>query len=137
MYIFEISDIMFFVNCMKIPTSSFSINSYVSFSQSFTRYIQLNHNISFINKGCHFYFNRICRLWNSLPIIDTSLSTDTIKRRIRNYLWNHFIVNFSSTDPHKFHYLCLCGSCVNNQLAMNFDHALVAFNLFFNINNLL
>ena len=123
MYIFEISDIMFFVNSIKNPTSSFNINSYVSFSQSVTRSnsVKLNHNISFTNKERHFYFNRICRLWNSLPIINTSLSTDTIKRHIKNYLWNHFIVNFSSDDPHKFHYLCPCGSCVNNQPAMNFN----------------
>jgi len=76
--------------------------------------VKLNHCISFTNKECRFYFNHI---W--ILIIDTSLSTDTIKRHIKNYLWNHFTGNFSSTDPHKVHYFCPSGSCVNNQPAMN------------------
>jgi len=124
MYIFEISDIMFFINCLKNPTPSFDVNSYVSFSQSTTRSnsVKLHHNISFTNRERHFYFNRICRLWNSLPIIDVNLPVDTIKRRVKNYLWNHFITHFNSDDPHKFHYLCPCGSCVNSQHVMNFDH---------------
>lgn len=124
MYIFEISDILFFVNSLKKPTTSFNINLHVSFSQSVTRSgsVKLNHNVSFTNKERHFYFNRICRLWNSLPIIDTSLPVETIKSHIKRYLWNHFTANFSSNDPHKLHYLCPCGSCVNNQPAMNFDY---------------
>ena len=123
MYIFEISDIIFFVNSLKHPTPSFNINLYISFSHSTTRsnLVKLHHNISFTNKERHFYFNRICRLWNSLPIIDISLPIETIKRRIKSFLWNHFITNFNSTDPHKYHYLCPCGNCVSNHLVMNFD----------------
>ena len=37
MYIFEISDIIFFVNSLKHPTPSFNINLYISFSHSTTR----------------------------------------------------------------------------------------------------
>ena len=124
MYIFELSDMLFFVNSLKNPTSSFNINFYVSISQSITRSrsAKLNHNISFTNKECHFYFNRICLLWNSLPIIDTSLLVETIKRRIKHYLWNHFTVDFSSANPHKLHNLFPCGSCINDHPAMNFDH---------------
>ena len=55
MYILEISDIMFFINSIKNPTSSFNINSYVSFSNSGTRSsaLKLRHNTSFTNKQCH------------------------------------------------------------------------------------
>ena len=55
------------------------------------------------NQERHFYFNWICRLWNSLQIIDTSLPVETTKWR---YLWNHFTADFISTNPHKLHYLC-------------------------------
>ena len=81
MYIFEISDIIFFVNSLKHPTPSFNINLYISFSHSTTRSnsVKLHHNISFTNKERHFYFNRICHLWNSLPIIDISLPIEPSK----------------------------------------------------------
>ena len=123
MYILEISDIMFFINSIKSPTSSFNINSYVSFSKCGTRSsaLKLRHNTSFTNRQCHFYFNRICRLWNSLPIINMNLSTFTIKNQIKSFLWKHFIDNFNPTDSHKLHYLCSCGSCINNSF-MNFEH---------------
>ena len=64
MYVFKISDIVFFINYIKNPTSSFNISSYVSFSHSGTRSsgLKLKHNISHTNKQYHFYFNHICRL---------------------------------------------------------------------------
>ena len=86
MYIFEISDIIFFVNSLKHPTPSFNINLYISFSHSTTRSNTPQH--IFTNKERHFYFNRICRLWNSLPIIDISLPIEAIKRCIKSFLWN-------------------------------------------------
>ena len=123
MYILEISDIMFFINSIKSPTSSFNINSYVSFSNSGTRSsaLKLRHITSFTNRQHHFYFNRICRLWNSLPIINMNLSTFTIKNQIKSFLCKHFIDKFNPTDSQKLHYLCPCGSCINNSF-MNFEH---------------
>jgi len=116
MYVFELSDIMFFINNIKNPTPSFNISSYISFSHSGTRSasLKLMHNISYTNKQRHFYFNRICRLWNSLPIINLNLSILTIKNQLRQIFWKHFTVNFNATDPHKLHYLCPCSSCINN-----------------------
>ena len=94
MYVFEISDKMFFINSIKNPTSSFNINSYISFSNSGTRStgLKLKHNISHTNKQRHFYFNRICRLWNSLPIINLNLSAHTLlKISILLILTNYII----------------------------------------------
>jgi len=70
---------MFFIN-IKNPTSSFNISSHVSFSHSATRSVglKLKHNIYSSHqqiKQRHFYFNDICRLWNSLPILNLNLST--------------------------------------------------------------
>ena len=99
------SDILFFVSSLKNPTTSYNITSYVSFTQSVTRSnsVKLNHNISSTNKdleSCHFWICRPrCRLWNSLPIIDTSLPVETIKRQ--HQMLSLVILNFSSTDPHK------------------------------------
>jgi len=121
MYVLEISDIMFFITSIKNPTSSFDISTYVSFSNNCTRSggLKLNHNPSFNNKHRHFYFNRICRLWNALPIINMDLSTLTIKNQIRSFLWEHFIANFDPNNPHKFHYLCPCSSCVHSIINFN------------------
>jgi len=87
MYVFESSDIMFFINNIKNPTSSFNISSYISFLHSRTRSagLKLKHNISYTNKQRHFYFNRICRIWNSLPIINLNLSILTIKNQLRQF----------------------------------------------------
>ncbi|MCY3929513.1 MAG: reverse transcriptase family protein [Acidobacteria bacterium] len=124
MYIFEISDILFFIKNLKNPTKNFNINTYISFSTSNTRAcgIKLRHNISSTNKERHFYFNRISRLWNSIPIIDLNLSISTIKSRIKSYFWEHFIANFHPDDPHKLHYLCPCGSCTPHNFPINYHH---------------
>ena len=84
MYIFEISDILFFIKNLKHPTNNFNINTYVSFTVGNTRSCGLNFrpNASSTNKERHFYFNRISRLWNSLPIIDLNLPMNHIKRKI-------------------------------------------------------
>ena len=94
MCIFEVSYILFFVNSLKNQTTSYNITSHVSFTQSVTRsnFVKLNHNISSTNKERHFYFNWICWLWNSLPIIDTSLPVETIKKDASNVIFG--IISF-------------------------------------------
>ena len=46
-------------------------------------YVQIMYVTVTNQVGCmiarHFYFNRLPRLWNSLPIIDLSLSVHTIR----------------------------------------------------------
>ena len=86
------------INSIKNPTSSFNINSCVSFSISGTRSsgLKLRHSTPFTNKQHYCYFNCICRLWNSLPIINMNLSTFTIKNQIKSFFWKHFTANFQS-----------------------------------------
>ena len=124
MYIFEISDILFFIKNLKNPPNNFNIGTYISFSVGNTRScgVKLRHNASSTNKERHFYFNRISRLWNSLPIIDLNLSFNIIKRKIKSYFWQHFITNFDPDNIHKLHYLCPCGSCVLQNSASNYHH---------------
>ena len=123
MYIFEISDILFFIKNLKNPTNNFSINTYISFSVGNTRShcVKLRYNASSTNKDSHFYFNRISRLWNSLPIIDLNLPI-IIKSKIKSYFWQHFITNFDPDNIHKLHNLCPCGSCIFHHSTSNYHH---------------
>ena len=100
MYIFEISDILFFIKNLKNPTNNFNINTYISFAVGNTRScgVKLRHNAALTNKERHFYFNRISRLWNSLPIINLNLSINTIKSQLKQYLWQHFLNNYSVSN---------------------------------------
>ena len=68
-------------------TSNFNISSYVSFSHSGIRptALKLKHNISHTNKQRHFYFNHICRLCNSLPIINLTFN---INNQLRKFSGN-------------------------------------------------
>ena len=96
MYIFEILDIMFLIKSSKFPSNGFNINHFISFSSSGTRTcgVKLIHNISSTNKQRNFYFVRICRLWNALPIIDLTLPIHIIKKHLKMLYWNHFNGNF-------------------------------------------
>ena len=86
---FRQSTIPFFIKNLKNPPNNFNIGTYISFSVGNTRScgVKLRHNASSTNKERHFYFNRISRLWNSLPIIDLNLSFNIIiKRKIKSYI---------------------------------------------------
>jgi len=121
MYIFEFSDIMFCIKSIQSPTASFNIFDFISFSNSLrSRGLKLIHNPSNTNKQRHFYFVRICRLWNALPFIDISLSINIIRNKVKSYLWSHFTRFFDPLDPHKLHFLCLCSQCVTLHSTVNY-----------------
>jgi len=93
MYIFDLSDIMFFIkvtkHLMQPLTSPTMYWTYLTIyspqaepSQIFRQYHQ---KLLFPN----------LRLWNYLPVINTELSLSAIKYKLRNYLWSHFITNFN------------------------------------------
>ena len=97
---------------------------FISFSSSGTRScgVKLIHNISSTNKQRNFYFVRICRLWNALPIIDLTLPMHIIKKHLKMLFWNHFNSTFDSLNPHTFHFLCPCASCLNSPPPVNVIH---------------
>ena len=66
------------------------------------------------------YFYHIPRSWNSIPIIDLSYSLPTIKFKLKNYFWNHFIKNFDSNNFCTFYYLCACSKCMKTPAPTNF-----------------
>ena len=112
----------FFIKAFQQPSSHFNINHYITFSHANTRSSSTNklHHVHTNNNCfCNFYFNRLPRLWNSLPPIDLTKSLSSIKTTIYNYLWNHFKQNFLSTNPCTFHYCCRCTNCYNQGLIFN------------------
>ena len=77
----ELYDVMFFIRNLKGPTDAFNIYDHVTFHTGSTRsstHLKLKHVLSRTNSARHFYFNRMPRLWNSLPTIDVDQSTGSI-----------------------------------------------------------
>ena len=73
---------MFFVKSLKAPSDHFNIYQYVHFANNSTRSAsssKLVHARQTSSIHHHFYFSKILRLWNHMPIIDLSLSTKRIK----------------------------------------------------------
>ena len=73
MYLLEYYDIMFFVTSLKNPSTHFNIQDYVKFSSFNTRSSTTNkvcYTFSPNNTSRHFYFTRLPRTWNSLPVIN-------------------------------------------------------------------
>ena len=114
MMYFEIADIIFMVKCIKAPTPYFNISDYVTFCSANTRssvHLKLKYTKTKTNLLGQFYFNRIPRLWNSLPQIDTSMAIPTLRCKLHTFFWNHFIENFNPTNVCSYHFVCPCQKC--------------------------
>jgi len=121
-YIYGIADILFFIKSIKNPSDKFDISNYINFVTSSTRsagtklYPKTSHTNAIINS----YYYRLPRLWNSLPIIDLSLSDELIKSKLKTF-WNHFLVNLDNF-PCRFHHLCPCTHCSKTPAPNNYNH---------------
>ena len=124
MYVFELNDLMFFVKSLKAPTDHFNIYQHVHFTKNSTRsgaYSKLVHRKTASSTHQHFYFNRIVRLWNHMPTVDLSVSTDLIKTQLTAFLRNRFISTFNSDHLCSYHVICPCYRCSNQPIAINFN----------------
>ena len=113
MYWIELADIMLLVTLLKYPDNRLNILEHISFSSTKTRsstHLKLKQHRSRTNLSRHFYFSRICRLWNALPPIDLTLSTD-IRRAVKHFLWSNFIDKFNCDILCTFHFVCPCTKC--------------------------
>ena len=128
MMIFELNDIIFFIKCLKKPTEYFDILNYVTFCSSRTRsstYFKLRHSLTKKNSVRHFYFNRLPRLWNSVPYIDVDQSIAVIKMKLKNFFWCHFIKNFNPDNACSFHYVCPCAKCSLLHVSYHFNTSIL------------
>ena len=99
MYLYELDDLMFLVKCLKLPSDHFNICHYIKFASSSTRSgssHKLVHSKSPSSAHQHFFFNRIVRLWNHLPVIDISYLSQLISSSNNSFLWEHFTTFFNS-----------------------------------------
>ena len=115
MYFYEMQDILFFVKSLQDPDDNLNVHSFVSFSRSSrsSRTNKLSHKLCHTTSYRHFYFNRLVRLWNTIPAgtIDLSLSYTSIKKSLKHFFWDHFVRNFNSEYPCSFHVMCPCSNC--------------------------
>ena len=122
----ELFDIQFFIRCLKDPdtTQEFSIHSFVQFSDRNTRsssHLKLKHSLSKSTTEAHLFFNRLPRLWNSLPPINIDLSISTIKAHLHRLFWMKFQSHFVSSNPCSYHYQCPCPKCVSMSIVHTFS----------------
>ena len=124
---------------LKAPTDHFDIRRHIQFARNPTRSgtsSKLVHVKALQSSHHHFYFNRIVRLWNHLPEINTSLSIYTIKNQITAYLWNQFITSFNSDFLCSYHVSAPATTAQDNLSQLTFtdslttDHNLFCFKLF-------
>ena len=109
---------------LKFPNDNFDITNHITFASNSTRsasFRKLVHSKTSNTTQHHFYFNRISRLYNYLPVINLSLSTNIIKRQISDYLWTQFSINFDSERPCTFRILCPCYRCSSLPVSSNFN----------------
>ena len=95
MYIYELDDLMFFIKSLQFPTANFNISQHISFTCSNTRsrdYQKLLHPRTTFALHHHFYFNRIARLWNYLPV---TLPAHIIKQKLKSLSMGTFHQSFS------------------------------------------
>ena len=82
---------------------------------------------SSINSIHFFYINQVVRIWNSLPIINLSLSSSTIKKLIKIFLWQHFLSTFNPHNTCSWFLCCPCHLCLNNS-SINFSTLEINYN---------
>ena len=124
---FAIVDIMFLVKSVKFPSGHFNIHEFVQFCSYSTRAghsFKLKHLLCRSNYERNIYFNRIPRLWNSLPFLDITLSPSVIKYKLRAYFWDHFMSTSNSNNLCTYHYLCPCPKCSQLPVKMHFNVSL-------------
>ena len=129
MMVLEINDIIFFIKSLKEPADHFDISTFVSFSSSQTRlasHFKLRHAPTSTNSTArNFYFNRLPRLWNSLPLLDINQSISIIKTKLYQHFWEKFSAKFDADNLCSYHYLCPCTNCCSLPVSYNFDNSLL------------
>ena len=68
----------------------------------------------------NFYFNRLPRLWNALPVIDPALDTKVIKFKLTQYLWCNFNHNFSPDNTCTYSFICIHSKCSQLPIVNNY-----------------
>ena len=115
----EVQDIMFFISLVQSPPDNFNLSNFIKFSSSATRSSTMHKihsastHIPRLNSTRHFYFNRIVRIWNSLPPLNLDLSYQSLKHSILDLYWDYFVDHYDINIPCSWSKACLCTSCTS------------------------
>ena len=115
----EAQDVLLLIKLMIDPPSGFRLEEYIIFTSSSTRASSLNKIkssrllIPRLKVTRHFFFNRVIRIWNSLPYIDIQLPYPSIKRHILDIFWQYFLQAYSIDNPCSWCIVCPCANCSN------------------------
>ena len=112
----DLHDPLFLVKCLQDNDNNIGICQYISFRNTRTRTglsgKMLTINCTHSSAVRHFYFNRIATLWNTAnSVINLSDQFPTIKHKLINFLWDHFLNNFDPTNTCSYHLVCPCSDC--------------------------
>ena len=123
-YILDLNDVMFFIKNLLNCHDGFNINNYIKFVTGNTRSalsnkLQQTRSTNITSKN--FYFSRLPRIWNTLPIIDLNGHPTRIKNKLTEYLWKHLLRNFNPAITCSFSIACPCSNCSKVPKSPNFD----------------
>ena len=112
---FELQDLMFLVKCLKFPSDNVDLSGHLKLISSITRAgsagTKFQHHLNRTSTARQSYYNRIVRLWNKLGPIDLTLSIQTIRKHISDFLWEHFLRTLDCRVKCSFHLVCPCSKC--------------------------
>ena len=114
----ELQAILLFNNVLKNHPDNFNLFDFVSFgttstrSSSSSKLVPTSLCIPWLNATRHFYFGRIVRVWNSLPLFDIQNSYKVLKNFSTLYIyWNYFVNNYNPDAPCTWYKACPCCQC--------------------------
>ena len=113
----EMQDVFLLLGLLKYPPDNFDLSQYICFVQSSTRSSSTGKiTASFpctprLNSTRHYYFNRIIKIWNSLPPLDLDSPLSILKSLLRNLYWDYFINHYSTESPCSWYRVCPCSNC--------------------------
>ena len=113
----ESLDVLLLIKLLKNPPDNFNIKEYITLTSSRLSCSKLKLNspqIPRLNPTCHFYINRIVRLWNILPPLDLELPFSALKEEVRLIFWDYFISSYSIDHPCTWYISCPCTTCIVN-----------------------
>ena len=102
MYVLELNDVLFCIKSLKETSPSFNIRNFITFSKCSTRsgkVQKMNLPQTSTTMQKHHYFNRLPKLWNSLPPIDLDLSVDVSNNDCTSTSMNNSRKNSSQSYP--------------------------------------
>ena len=114
----EVQDILLLLSLIKSP-DNFDLCDYITFVESGTR-SSTSHkirststNVPKSNPTKFYYFNRIVRIWNSLPPVDLESSYNSLKGMLYDLYWDYFISCYDVDHSCSWSRVCFCSRCTS------------------------